>query len=161
MKSTLSAIVLFGSIVLPACSDDPFAIDVRGVDGIEIGMPQATVDKLVPGIGYYGGGDCVEGVIKDKGLKLLLEQGRVARVYISNPAYKTADGIKVGSTEAEAKAIYGDALKVGPHKYVEHAHYMSSIDADGKGILFETDGVKITTISIGVLPALEYVEGCL
>jgi hypothetical protein len=158
------ALLLTSSSV--SANEQSIVIDKSGVDGITIGMPKKEIDRTRSDI-TYGGKDveeytegCIEGSVKNKGLEILIEEGLVTRIYIYNSRYVTDKGIKVGSTEQEAIAAYGKLLKSEPHKYDEKGHYLSVIDKNGKGFMFETDGKKIKEVSIGKLPSLEYVEGC-
>ncbi len=94
------------------------------------------------------------------GLNIMVVDGRVARVDVHGNSIVTAAGAHVGDTEARIKELYPN-VKVQPHKYVEKGHYMVVTGADPKHqIIFETDGTRVTIFRAGVLPAIEWVEGC-
>jgi hypothetical protein len=74
----------------------------------------------------------------------------------------TAEGARVGDSEARIKEIYGDRVTVQPHKYLPNGHYLvvaAAGDAANR-IVFETDGKVVTTYRAGRRPEVENVEGC-
>jgi hypothetical protein len=59
--------------------------------------------------------------------------------------------------------LYGGALQSTPHKYVQGGHYLS-IAASGVApskLVFETDATgKVSAWRVGLVPQVDYVEGC-
>lgn len=93
-----------------------------------------------------------------KEISFMITNNRVARIDTRSNKYMTAQGAKVGDSEATIKRIYKGQVKVSPHKYVD-GHYLSV--KQGKfEIIFETDGKRVTSIRAGKLPEVEYIEGC-
>ncbi len=46
--------------------------------------------------------------------------GQIARVDVTTPDVPTAEGVRVGDTEARVRAVYGEAnVATSPHKYTE------------------------------------------
>jgi hypothetical protein len=83
---------------------------------------------------------------------------RIARVDTDSRVYQTAEGARVGDTEARIKRLYRGGVKIEPHKYID-GHYI--IVGNGKSaIIFETDGKKVTMIRAGRYPEVGWVEGC-
>jgi hypothetical protein len=79
------------------------------------------------------------------------------------PPPTTSDkGIKVGADEQEVTSKYGPELKTTPHPYLgDGGHYLEILSADGRhGLAYETAEGKVTSIRAGLLPALQYKEGC-
>ncbi len=74
---------------------------------------------------------------------------------------RTAEGVGVGSTEAEVTAAYGARLRSEPHKYLQGGQNLIVTPADTASLLvFETDGTRVTSIRAGLRPYAEWVEGC-
>src|SRR5438034_6040708 len=97
------------------------------------------------------------------GVSVMVVNGKVARIDVDTGAVTTEDGIKVGDTEDRVKSVYGDELKVDPHKYIDGGHYMTVLGdsaSAGKALVFETDGKHVTMFRAGRLPEVKWVEGC-
>lgn len=97
------------------------------------------------------------------GVGVMVVKGKVARIDVDTGSVTTEDGAKIGDTEDRIKSIYGDELKVLPHKYIEGGHYLTvkgDSTSAGKAIVFETDGKRVTMFRAGRLPEVEWVEGC-
>ena len=97
------------------------------------------------------------------GVSVMVVKGKVARIDVDTGSVTTEDGAKIGDTENHIKSIYGNEVKVEPHKYIEGGHYMTvagdSVSA-GKVLVFETDGKRVTMFRGGRLPEVKWVEGC-
>jgi len=94
---------------------------------------------------------------------VMVVKGKVVRIDVDTGAVTTDDGAKIGDTEDRIKNIYGDDVKVTPHKYNAGWHYMTVLGdsaSAGKAIVFETDGKKVTRYRAGELPEVQWVEGC-
>ncbi len=97
------------------------------------------------------------------GVGVMVVKGKVARIDVDTGSVTTEDGAKIGDTEDRVKSIYGDELKVQPHKYIKGGHYMivrGDSASAGKAIVFETDGKRVTMFRAGRVPEVEWVEGC-
>jgi hypothetical protein len=97
------------------------------------------------------------------GVSVMVVKGKVARIDIDTGSVTTEDGAKIGDTEDHIKSIYGDEVKVEPHKYIEGGHYMTVAGdsaSAGKALVFETDGKRVTMFRGGRLPEVKWVEGC-
>src|ERR1700681_950394 len=53
------------------------------------------------------------------GVSVMVVKGKVARIDVDTGSVTTEDGAKIGDSEDRIKSIYGDEVKVEPHKYVE------------------------------------------
>ena len=96
----------------------------------------------------------------------MVENSIVARIEISDPTVATEKGIKVGSTEDQARKAYGPALDISPHSgdydFPHQGAYLTVYSLDKKkGVLFEVIEGKIRALRTGTLPAIRYYEGCL
>jgi hypothetical protein len=97
------------------------------------------------------------------GVSVMVIKGKVARIDVDTGSVTTEDGAKIGDTEDRIKSIYGDEVKVEPHKYIEGGHYMTVVGdsaSAGKALMFETDGKRVTMFRGGRLPEVKWVEGC-
>jgi hypothetical protein len=99
---------------------------------------------------------------KHPGVAFMIEEGHVTRVDVNRPGISTAEGIKVGDSEARAMRVYGNKLKIEPHYYTApEGHYLTVLsDNQRYGIRFETDEGKIVSLYAGQRRAIAYVEGC-
>jgi len=97
------------------------------------------------------------------GVSVMVVKGKIARIDVDTGSVTTEDGVKVGDTEDRVKSVYGDELKVEPHKYIEGGHYLTVMGdsaSAGKALVFETDGKRVTMFRGGRLPEVKWVEGC-
>ena len=97
------------------------------------------------------------------GVNVMVVKGKIARIDVDTGTVTTEDGAKIGDSEDRVKGIYGDELKISPHKYIEGGHYMTVLGdsaSAGKAIVFETDGKQVTMFRAGRIPEVEWVEGC-
>ena len=98
-----------------------------------------------------------------EGVSMMVVRGKIARIDVDTGAVTTDEGAKIGDSEDRVKGIYGDDLKIQPHKYIERGHYLivpGDSASAGKEIVFETDGDHVTMFRSGRLPEVEWVEGC-
>jgi hypothetical protein len=93
---------------------------------------------------------------------LMVSDGRVARIDVSSPAVPTAEGAKVGDSEAQVTQLYAGRAEVTPHKYRgPEDHYITVYDQDRThALVFETRNGVIAGYHAGRLPEAQYVEGC-
>lgn len=97
------------------------------------------------------------------GVSITQVDGRVARIDIENDSISSDKGVRVGDSEERVKQLYGTGLIIEPHKYIS-GHYLeirSGTDsATAKGLVFESDGKKVTTFRAGFWEPVRWVEGC-
>jgi hypothetical protein len=99
------------------------------------------------------------------GVRVLSEEGRVARVEVDSGAtIATAAGARIGDGEERVRSLYPGRVAATPHKYVAGHHYLTVTPAAAADsayrLVFETDGQRVTRYRAGRRPAVEYVEGC-
>jgi len=87
---------------------------------------------------------------------------RLARLDVIEPGVDTDAGIGVNDPVSAVLKAYGAAVVVTPHKYTYESggQYLSVPGAEGKRLVFETNGTKVTRYRIGRMPEVEWVEGC-
>jgi hypothetical protein len=99
-----------------------------------------------------------------EGLGFMFAGGRVVRIDVFKVGIKTASGIGVGETEDRVKQLYSGRVTIEPHPYEPEGHYLKYSPASGDerqfGIVFETDGAKVTRFRTGTLAAIALMEGC-
>ena len=96
------------------------------------------------------------------GLKLMVEGRRVVRAEVTSGATPTAEGARIGDTEARVLELYPDARR-DPHKYTDGSYLVVIPGAPGDTLhryVFETDGARVTVYRAGLYPPVAYVEGC-
>ena len=96
-----------------------------------------------------------------RGVHVMIDDGRIARVEIDSVGIATAAGARVGDTEERIRSLYAGRVTVTPHKY-EDGHYLTvnAVDDSSFAIVFETSKGRVTRYRAGRRPAVEYVEGC-
>jgi hypothetical protein len=97
------------------------------------------------------------------GVNVMVVNGKIARIDVDTGVVTTEDGVKIGDSEDKVKTVYGDEVKIEPHKYIEGGHYMTILGdsaSAGKALVFETDGKRVTAFRGGRLPEVKWVEGC-
>jgi hypothetical protein len=96
------------------------------------------------------------------GVHVMFDEHHIARVDVDTASTATAAGARVGDDEARIKRLYPGHVTVTPHKY-EDGHYLTVIQtpADPRfRIVFETARGRVTRYRAGMMPSVEYVEGC-
>jgi hypothetical protein len=96
------------------------------------------------------------------GVMMMVEGRRVVRVEVDSGTVATAEGARIGDTEARIQQLYAGRVEVQPHKYTD-GHYLvvRPAQADTTHLLvFETDGRVVERFRAGQKPQVEYVEGC-
>ena len=166
----------------PAPADpEPDAADALSANGwgpIRIGMTRAEV---VAAAGEDANPEAVGGPEPEacdvfrpaeapEGMLVMLENGVVTRITISDPAeVQTPAGFGVGDDGAAVEASYADLAEVTPHKYVElPARYVTvwntplrpGREAEARGLRYEigADG-RVSHVHAGG-PSIQYVESC-
>lgn len=97
-------------------------------------------------------------------ISMMVVEGRIARIDI-NPgsSIETLSGAGIGDSKQQIEQLYGDRLKVSPHKYLR-GYYLTftpigETDRNYR-LIFETDGRRVVNYRVGKMPEVAYVEGC-
>jgi len=149
----------------PAPPPDPWAVRLDGIGPLRYGMPVAEVrvalrDTLGP---PPPADDCVYLVPASvpAGIGLMIQSGKLVRVDVDSAGIRTVGGAEVGMSESDLRTRYRD-LEVRPHKYDTAAHYLIYREHpdSSRRLVFETDRQRVLRYRGGVMPPVEYVEGC-
>jgi len=177
-----SAALAFALLTLAACQQDPPAqgapdasaptLTPEGYGEVTIGLPIADArrvsgqpldaEALEPDIP----GACSEQQYRTADgdqLWLMFEQDRITRITAGSqaPHARTAQNVGVGSTDAEVRAAYPDAIEA-PAKYdAPPAHDLIAwTTPEQSGLRFEVNAQGVVTAVHAGGPAILYVEGC-
>jgi hypothetical protein len=117
--------------------------------------PAAPADSMACGYGMS--------VRLPAGVRVMMEGARVVRVQVDSGTVATAEGARIGDTEARIQQLYPGRVTVQPHKYT-NGHYLVVRPAEPSDtthlIIFEMDGRVVQRFRGGRKPQVEYVEGC-
>ena len=94
----------------------------------------------------------------------MFARGRIVRVDVWKPGIRTLSGAGVGDTEEKIKQLYPAQIEIEPHPYLpENGHYLNYWPKNGSrqfGIVFETEGERVTSFRVGTHAAIALIEGC-
>lgn len=145
-------------------------VTARGIGPVRAGLPLQDAAAAVGGAltapaGVEPGG-CAYLAWRGgpPGVRVMVEEGRVARIDVDSGGVATDAGARVGDTAARVQSLYPGRVAVTPHKYTTGHYYLTvtpPAPADSAyRIVFETDGQRVTRYRAGRRPPVEYVEGC-
>ena len=144
-----------------------FSVTERGLGPLRVGMTLAEAGRALDGALVVPKGADTTGCAYltwrggPRGTRVMLDEGRIARVEVDSAALATAAGARVGDSEERIQSLYRGRVTVTPHKYAE-GHYLTvnATDDSSFAIVFETAKGSVTRYRAGRRPAVEYVEGC-
>lgn len=94
---------------------------------------------------------------------LMFDDGKFVRYDASSDDLVAPGGGKRGMREAQLQALYRNALRAAPHRFVKGGKYLS-LDASGVApsrLVFETDAQGVVSEwRVGLRPHADYTEGC-
>jgi hypothetical protein len=92
----------------------------------------------------------------------MLENGIVVRADADSTGPTILGTLGVGSPVESVVVTLGPSLQVSPHKYQweQGWRYLSFSDDSTHRLVFEVDSHVVRSWRAGLLPAVEYVEGC-
>lgn len=175
-----SAALALAILALGACQQDPPAqgardvpvLTVEGYGDMRIGMTIAEArqvsgqpmnnEALEPDVP----GACSEQEYHASNgdqLWLMFEGDKITRITANDgsPRTRTAQNVGVGSTDAEVRAAYPNAIEQGAHYYDPPAHNLIVWTVpEQSGLLFEVSEQGIVTNIHAGGPSILYMEGC-
>jgi hypothetical protein len=145
------------------------ALRMDGIGDVHIGMSRAdiegvlstTLDAPPP----FEGATCLYATTDAlPGLRLMLEDGALARIDVEGAGVRTVEGVGIGTAEADVVSVYGPRATVMPHKYEPTWNYVEVVETNPREpalmYVFESDGANIVGWRAGRAPQVQYVEGC-
>jgi hypothetical protein len=152
-------------VATPPATDS--SVTEHGLGPLRVGMTLADARRALGGALVVPKGTDTTGCAYvtwrggPEGTRVMIDEGRIARVEIHSGGIATAAGARVGDTEEQISRLYPGRVKVTPHKY-EDGHYLTvnAPDDSSFAIVFETAKGRVTRYRAGRRPAVEYVEGC-
>lgn len=166
MKPILWSLALLALAQSPSWPLADARLSLMGLGPVRIGMSEATVRNVVRGElrerPNGSDGSCVQSLVsRDPGIVFMFEKGTLARIDIADAHHTTLRGLRIGDSEMRARELYSGEYEEGPHKYVDAGHYLTIHSRDKRyALVIETDGRFVISLRAGVIPAVEYVEGC-
>lgn len=95
------------------------------------------------------------------GVLLMVVDGRVARVDVLDQGVETREGARVGDAEGHIRELYPHDLEVRAHKYTSgNVLIVTPAEGGPYRLVFETEQDEVRRYRSGVLPEVEWVEGC-
>ena len=154
----LGGLAATAAVALPTSA----RITTQGLGPIKLGMTVAQVEQAGKRELAFEGGDVnADCATASLGTNVfgLFSKGRIERIDVRSRTYRTRTNIRVGDTQRKVLASYGPSLKRSPHKYVRGGFYLK-LTVGSRRLVFETDGRRVTQVSSGNKPEIDYVEGC-
>jgi len=165
------AVVSFFPNSLIAQDNLSWKVGLRSVGPIKLGMTVQEAEKI-SGVSLnptYTDYDPVCFYVASEsgpsGVKFMIVDNQIRRVDITESTTSTLSGARVGDAEKTILKLYGNKIVVEPHKYDEQGHYIIFVPTDKWDkqyrLIFETSQKRVTQFRIGLMPEVEWVEGCL
>jgi hypothetical protein len=160
--------MMLGPIALALAVPATPPVTLHGIGGLRVGLTVAELRRMGATQDenpLEDEGDCNYWHLPGRdGLAFMVVGGRVVRIDIENPAYRTVSGAHVGMSEAQVRAIYGAAMRVEPHPYTgPEGHYLVyRARAEPYGLIFATnyENGQIEGLRVGLWRYVQLIEGC-
>jgi len=141
---------------------DSATLTPGGLGSVRVGMTERGVERALGRNivldNNAGGGECATASIGRRNYALFTN-GRLGRVTLTSSSHATKSGLRVGMPESAVTNRYGSKAKRSKHEYVPDGSYFK-VTRGNRRLVFETDGAKITAISGGRRPEVDYIEAC-
>lgn len=157
--------------VAPARGDTAWRVGFDAVGPVRFGTPRAVAFAAIgieereppvpraPTCQYVAEPD----PLRAHSVGLMLANGTVVRVDVDSGSVATIWGDRIGDAETAVLDRHRGHVRVEPHKYTgPQGHYLivGSPDDSTHGLVFETDGGRVTRYRAGLRPYVEWVERC-
>jgi hypothetical protein len=158
-------------VIYPERDASRWTVDESGIGPLRAGLSIPEAGRLLPGaISIPAGEEMSPCSYADwpsapAGVYVLLEQGVITRIEVDSASVGTADGARVGATEAEIEALYPGRVERQHHKSTDGRYLIvrsAAPRADGLDLrlVFETDGRRVIRFRAGSYPAVLYEDAC-
>jgi hypothetical protein len=144
-----------------------WTVGFRGAGPAQVGTPLAAAARALGATPdtAAAAGSC--GYLRPAGdpagIKVMVNEGQVARVEVDSGTVRTVEGAGIGDAEARVRELYAGRVTETPHKYTRGRYLTVAPAAPADSafrLVFETDGSRVTRFRAGRLPEVEWVEGC-
>ncbi len=155
------------NITAPANSQDTPGDDVltlEGLGGLRVGQPVPSASRFAERGAQISDGCRTLSSPDFPGVYAIVSEGQVRRITVGQRSDVTlVEGIGVGATEAAVKGAF-PGFAEEPHKYEDApAKYLTAPggSATDPALRFEIGSDdRVSLMHVGLMPELEYVEGC-
>jgi hypothetical protein len=139
-------------------------ITTAGLGEIKIGMTVAEARRRSGSniVVHSVNRGCESGSVSPHklGVSVLSSNYRIAVLYVNRRGIATRSGVRVKDTVRRLASVYGNRLVKRPEFY-NPKHFNYELRDGNRKVIFSTDNKKVTMISTGRKPEIDYVEGCL
>jgi hypothetical protein len=135
-----------------------------GLGPLKIGVTIAQAEDATGRrftVSEYVQGNCGGAAMHPRsyGVSVLTTDGRVAVITILRRGVATAAGVRVRDSVAKLQRKYGSRLVAVPEFYAP-SNLNYELRSGNRKVIFKTDNRRVTYISAGRKPEVDYVEGC-
>lgn len=136
----------------------------NGLGPLKVGMRVARVARLTGrtmAAGYSEHRSCVQWRLRGapRGLSIMTAYGRVVRIAAFRGRWRSARGLRIGSSAAAVRRRYG-RVSSHRHPYVRSGKYLN-VGGPRRRMTFETGaGGRVTSFRGGRTKQVRYIEGC-
>jgi hypothetical protein len=168
MRTLIVSLLLVGGVASAAQASD-WRATMSGIGPIRIGMSESQLERVL-GTRFPETQDAEEDACRQveagpnwPGTSVMLLNGRVARIDVSERGFFTLSGAAVGDTQASVLKRYNGRIYEQTHAQgVDDSKFLTMFSSDRRlGIRFETDGERVTSYYVGTAQAVQFPEGCL
>jgi hypothetical protein len=163
-------VLAFSLAILPAAAAPTPLLTADGLAPFRIGMTETEI-RRIPGLQMEfhseASGDaesCETALISGMpDIDLMLVHHRIVKIGTNAPAIRTSDGVHIGTTEAQLKAIFGRraVFKDQPYEEGDPNYHWVIVKVQGqREFLFATSKHIVDSLNVGDLPGIEFMEGC-
>ena len=172
--AALGLACLLGSACQPRPADTPaatstaarpaWAVTLEAAGPVRFGMTAREASAAVGGTPAPADSGCGYWLPQGApaGLRIMMENGIAVRADVDSSGVTTIGDLGVGSPVESVVVALGPSLQVAPHKYQWELgwRYLTFSDDSTHRLVFEVDSHVVRAWRAGLLPAVEYVEGC-
>ena len=149
-------------------ANEPWFLTTKGYGPIKAGMTIAEAEKLLnfklntfENKPLQTECDYVSASGRQEGVNYMVQDGKISRIEVLDPAITTKSGAKVGDSTAKLKKLFGSQLEIEEHKYNDTWFYYYIWEDDkNHGVKFEIADDQVIKIYAGD-KSIDWVEGCL
>jgi hypothetical protein len=163
-------VLAFSLAIFPAAAAPAPLLTADGLAPFRVGMTETEI-RRIPGLQMEfhseasGDADSCEtaSVSGMPDLGLMLVHRRIVKIGTSAPAIRTADGVHIGTTEAQLRTIFGKRAVFSGRPYYEgdpNYHWIVVKVNGTREFVFATSEHVVDGLSVGDLPGIEFMEGC-